>query len=93
MLENILINVVVPLLYTYGRYHGLDYLKIRAIDFLGQLQKESNSIIRKFQKVGMPVFSAQDSQSLIHLKKEYCDLRRCLECSIGFSILKKSRPF
>ena len=92
LLESVVINSVVPILYTYGNYYGFDHLKIRAIDFLGAIQKESNSIVKQFQKIGMQVVTSQDSQSLLQLKKEYCDVNRCLDCAIGYSILKR-RPF
>jgi len=32
--------------------------------------------------------SALQSQATIQLKKQYCDENRCLECAIGFELLK-----
>lgn len=88
-INNILINVVVPFIYAYGHYYGLIQYKNKAIDLLGHLQAESNAVIKKFKSLGVTIDSAQDSQSLIHLKKEYCDLKKCLDCIIGYSIFKK----
>ena len=31
-----------------------------------------------------------DSQALIELKNEYCNKKRCLDCSIGNAILKNN---
>ena len=42
----------------------------------------------EWKKMGIIPISAAESQSLIHLKNEYCDKRRCLSCSIGHAILR-----
>jgi hypothetical protein len=38
--------------------------------------------------LGVKSENAADSQALLQLKKYYCDKKRCLECSIGFAVLK-----
>ena len=38
-------------------------------------------------KLGIPLESAHRTQALIHLKTEYCDKKRCLDCAIGNSVL------
>jgi len=47
-----------------------------------------NSITAGFQKLGIENRNAFDSQALIELKNEYCDKKRCLDCSVGNSLLK-----
>jgi hypothetical protein len=44
----------------------------------------------KFSSFGIKLKSAFESQSLLQLKNEYCNKRRCLECAIGMELLKKS---
>ncbi len=84
----ILINTVIPLLFLYGRHHGLQHLIDRAIGFLYALPPESNHIVRKWAALGIKACDAATSQALIHLKKHYCDARRCLLCRIGNEMLR-----
>jgi hypothetical protein len=88
MIDNIMINTVVPLLFSYGNYHSEQIYKDRALHWLEELAGEINSITRGFQTIGIENCSAYDSQALIELKNEYCDQRRCLACAIGNAILK-----
>jgi hypothetical protein len=88
-LNNILTNTVLPFTFSYGKENNLKAQQERAIRFFEQLPPEKNSITLKWDQLGFPNESASDSQALIQLKKHYCDARKCLECSIGVSILKK----
>ena len=88
MADSLLINTVIPLIFTYGQYHHDEKIKTKALLWLDQIKAEKNTIISGFQKLNFVSNTAFDSQSLIELKNEYCDRRRCLECSIGGSILK-----
>ena len=62
--------------------------KDKAIDWLGQLSPEVNNITRQWKSHGVSNTNALHSQSLIELKKNYCDVKRCLDCAIGNKILK-----
>ena len=88
-LNLIIINTVVTFLYAYGRFKGDERLCERATDFLEELKAENNYIIRMWSEAGLKIDSAADSQALIQLKKEYCDLKKCLHCRIGYEYLKK----
>lgn len=87
-LNLLLINTVVPVLFAYGRYKLDDRLCDRAFDILEELRAENNYIVRMWQKVGLPVDNAGDSQALVQLKKEYCDRKDCLRCRFGYEYLK-----
>ena len=82
-LNLILINTVIPFLYTYGLHKADERMCERAGRFLEELKAESNHIIRSWSDAGLPVVSAADSQALIQLQKEYCDKRKCLYCRFG----------
>ena len=84
----IIINTVVPFLYTYGLHKADERMCERAARFLEELKAESNHIIRSWSDAGLPVVSAADSQALIQLQKEYCDKRKCLYCRFGYEYLK-----
>ncbi|RYF82055.1 MAG: DUF2851 family protein, partial [Chitinophagaceae bacterium] len=90
MANNILINTVVPVLFAYGVFHNYDTCKEKAIDWLGQLPAEHNSITDGFVKSGLINKCAYDSQALIELKNEYCNDKRCLDCSVGNYLLREA---
>ena len=86
--STLIINVIIPTLFIYGKLQGRDEYCNKAIRFLEEINPESNSIIQAWSDLGIPIQSAADTQALLQLKNKYCDSKRCLECSIGYSILK-----
>ena len=45
--------------------------------------QKKNAIIAGFQALGIEVNNALDTQSLLQLRKAYCELKKCLLCSVG----------
>ncbi|MBI1342746.1 MAG: DUF2851 family protein [Terrimonas sp.] len=88
MIRNIIINTLCPVFYAYGDFHNDSRYKDRAIGFLEQTKAEINTVLKKFMHLGLENKTAFDSQSLMELKKQYCNLKNCLNCSIGNSILR-----
>ncbi len=84
----LVINLVAPILLAYGRRKGDTLMTGKPIDILMQLKGEENSIIRKWAELGMDVSNAACTQSLLELKTNYCDLKKCLNCSIGNYLLR-----
>ena len=89
MIENIIINTIIPVLFAYAQHHNNENLKQKAIQWLQQLPKEKNNITQKWEAAGITHQTAFDSQALLYLKKNYCNKKLCLNCAIGNSILKK----
>lgn len=89
MIENIMINTVVPVLFTYGLHKDDNSYKEKAISWLEDLSPEKNTITKGFENLKFSNKNAFDSQSFIQLKNEYCEYKLCLQCSIGNSILKR----
>ncbi len=89
MIENILINTIIPVLFAYAQHHNNEQLKQKAIQWLQQLPKEKNSVTKNWEEAGIQHQTAFDSQALLYLKKNYCNKKRCLNCAIGNSILKR----
>ena len=89
MVENILINTIVPMLFVYAAEHDVPKAQQKAITWLQQLPKENNRITRLWEDADASHANAFDSQALLYLKKQYCDRKRCLNCAVGNSILKK----
>lgn len=90
MNNNILINTIVPVLFAFGMHHKEQVYKDKAIKWLDELSSEKNAITRGFETLGFINKTALDSQSLIQLKNEYCNKKRCLDCAIGNSLLKRN---
>jgi hypothetical protein len=87
MIQNLVINTVVPAMFSYGVYNKDDSYVKKALRWLKETEPENNHIIRIFKMEGMAIENAGDSQALLELKKNYCDKRRCLECEIGLKLL------
>jgi hypothetical protein len=83
----ILINVLVPFLFNYGERHNKLELKDRALKIMEELPAENNTINRHWATAGIQAFNALESQALLHLHHEYCEPKRCLECSIGQKLI------
>lgn len=90
MIENIIINTIVPLLYTYGTYHKDQNMIDKVLKWLEDLPGEKNAIIKAWHNVGIPTKYAYESQALLELKKQYCNNKQCLNCAVGNAILKGS---
>lgn len=82
MQRGIVINAFVPLVYAYGQPE-------KATRWLTQLPAENNHLLRGWSALGVVSANAAESQGLLELKKEYCDARRCLDCTIGRACLNK----
>ncbi len=88
MIQLILINSVSPFLFLYGKYYSNESMQKKALDLHDLLPAEDNAIIREFKQLNVNTATAFRTQSLLQLKKRYCDTKRCLDCAIGNSILK-----
>jgi hypothetical protein len=88
MIENILINTVIPILFAYGHYHNENVYKDKALQWLEDIKAEQNSITKEFTSLNIENKTAFDSQALIQLKNEYCNKKRCLNCSVGNKLVR-----
>jgi hypothetical protein len=86
--DNILINTIVPFIFTYAEHHGDELLRQKAMNWLGQTEAESNTVIRGFRALGLQAGNAAESQALLELKSGYCDQKNCLNCDIGKFLLQ-----
>lgn len=83
----LVINTIVPFLFAYGETRHEEKLRQRALDFLELLAAEKNHIIESWQTLGFESQMAAQTQSLIELKTQYCDSKRCTACSLGHFIM------
>lgn len=87
-IDNVIINTVVPLLVAYGKSKDEQEWIDRAVSFLNNIPAEENSVINKWNKLQQPVQTAFDTQALIELYNNFCLKRKCLDCTIGASLIK-----
>lgn len=90
MISNIIINTVIPVLFTYAGYTQNANQKARALRWMQEMPPEKNKISLGFRKLGLHSDNAGDSQALLRLKTFYCNERRCLQCAIGNNLLHPS---
>ncbi len=87
-IDLLLINLVAPILFVYGRRKSDSETTERPVEMLLQLKGENNSVIRKWADLGMDVSNAASTQALLELKSNYCDAKKCLNCRIGNTLLR-----
>lgn len=88
MMDIIAINVVVPLIFLYGKKQDEIKYQDKALYLLENIKQEENKITRLWKSLGITASSAYFSQALIELKNNYCDAKKCLSCSIGNKIMR-----
>ena len=88
MINKILINTVVPIVFAFGLHHKNEGYKSKAINWLEELAGETNHITKGFTQLQMTNSNAYDSQALIELKTQYCDHKLCLQCAVGNALLR-----
>jgi hypothetical protein len=85
----LLINTIIPLRFNYLKSRG-EVIDSEFLGLIQQLKSEKNSIIDKFKDLKIDSKNAFETQALLQLKNNYCAKKRCLQCAIGNSLLKKS---
>ena len=90
-LDLLLINTASTLLFAYGREQMDEDMAERAFDILERVHAERNYITRCWERAGIRVPTAADSQALIQLRTAYCDRKDCLRCRFGMEYLRGSR--
>ncbi len=88
-IRHIIINTVVPVLFTYAALKNEETFKEKALNFLMELEPEQNVITMQWKKHGVTNQNALHSQALIFLKNNYCNKKLCLECAVGVKLLKE----
>lgn len=87
--ELVILNTLLPLKYTYHRYRH-EEAPDEILELYRSMAAEKNIIIDEWKKLGIPIESALESQSLIFHYKNSCEGKNCLNCSIGYNLLKES---
>ena len=87
-IELLLINTIIPALFFYGKSRQMQVYSDKALRWLEELPPESNHLLDGWESLGIKPRHAWESQSLLQLKNQYCDKKRCLDCAIGGFLLR-----
>ncbi|MCS3530900.1 hypothetical protein M2373_002311 [Chryseobacterium sp. JUb7] len=88
-IELLILNTILPLKYTYHKYHH-EEIADEVLNFYKNISPEKNSVVDSWKKLGLLCKTALESQSLIYHYKNSCEEKNCLNCGIGFKLLKES---
>lgn len=88
LINLVMINAVVPTLFTYAKTIGNQALQQQALDWLYTLPPEKNSIISNLRQAGFNMKSAYQTQAGLQLYRTFCRQRKCLTCTIGVKLLR-----
>ena len=88
-INSIIINVIVPFTFVYGKSKQNEALIDKSLVLLENINAENNSIIKNWNELGLKSTNAMHSQSLLELMNSYCSQKKCLNCSIGNKLLQK----
>lgn len=84
--ELLMINTVLPLMFSYFKRQGREVSE-ELLNQIIQLKAEKNAVVAGYKKLGLLVNNALDSQAFIELKKNYCSLKKCVNCQLGSYML------
>lgn len=87
----LLINAVIPVIFTYGMKRDNNDIVEKAVSMLVEIPPELNYITQEWASAGLESDSALYSQALIQLRNCYCRKRRCLDCRIGNILIASGR--
>ncbi len=88
--DNIIINTIAPLQFLYAHLQGNGDLQEKALQLLSGILPEKNNITETYVNIGWKPSNALQSQALIQLYHNYCEPKKCLNCSVGLSIIKSA---
>lgn len=85
----IILNAILPLKYYYHKNNN-ENIADEILDLYRSLPFEKNTITEGWKNLGVPPTNALESQALLYHHKQFCQPKRCLNCSIGLQLLKST---
>jgi hypothetical protein len=86
-IENVLMNTVVLLWFSYGQQKNESTYVSKAVEYLEKASAENNVYTNMYKDLDYKLNNALESQGLRFLWENYCDEKKCLNCSIGIKSL------
>ena len=85
-IDLLIINCIVPVKFVHAQFSSKDKTE-ELLELMYDLKSESNTIVDGFKKLGR-ITNALESQAVLQLKPNYCDVNKCLDCDIGIALLR-----
>jgi hypothetical protein len=86
-IDLLIINSIIPVQFAFAKSQGKD-ISEHLINLMLSIKAEKNIVIEKFSNYGIQSKSAFDTQSLLQLKNEYCNQKKCMQCAVGIELIK-----
>lgn len=86
----LLYNCILPLQYYFRMQHEPEAAD-EILNHYRQLSPEKNSVISQWKSLGVNFENALHSQAFLYHYQNFCQKKRCLDCGIGYQILKNTR--
>ncbi|KIA89420.1 DUF2851 family protein [Kaistella jeonii] len=83
----ILINAILPVKYTYHK-NSEENIADEILNFYRNNSPEKNIIIEGWKDLKVKVENALETQALLYHHKNFCEKKKCLDCGIGFQLLR-----
>ena len=87
-IDLIIINTILPLNYFYHKNHNSEIVD-DIFDFYKQMKPEKNAVLDDWKKLGIKFQNALQTQAFLYQYKAFCNQKKCLNCSIGYKLLKE----
>uniref|UniRef100_UPI0040495A16 DUF2851 family protein n=1 Tax=Flavobacterium sp. TaxID=239 RepID=UPI0040495A16 len=88
-IQNIYINTILPIKFAFYKSTNSWGKMDSLVTMMQSLDAEKNTFMQKFSEFGIKPVNAFQTQALLNLKQNYCDLQKCLNCAIGNSLLSE----
>ncbi|MBF4983754.1 DUF2851 family protein [Nonlabens mediterrranea] len=85
-IDLIIVNCIVPVKFAYSQFIGKDKTE-ELLELMYHLKPENNTIISGFKNL-TKITNGLESQAVLQLKPQYCDVNKCLSCDIGVSLIR-----
>ncbi len=83
----IIINAVLPFKYAYHK-NSDEYINDEILDFYRKIPPEKNTVTEGWKLLGLEIGNSLESQAFIYHYKNFCETKNCLNCGIGFQLLR-----
>jgi uncharacterized protein DUF2851 len=88
-IDLLVINTILPIKFSYAKHLGKE-IDSEILHIINHIKKEENGIVKNFGLAGVDITSAKESQAVLQLYREYCTKNKCLQCSVGSSLLSRN---
>ena len=89
IIDNLIINALLPYLYRCSILSAQTIDPSEWIKIYQNLPAEDNKITREWQKIGLEIKNAYESQACLEIYQQFCVRKQCLTCQVGKKILCK----